>query len=258
MKERIAIVGSGVSGSVAAYYLSQKHAVTVFEKEDYFGGHVHTHRVKDKIGKNVRLDTGFVFFNKPNYPKFLSLLDELKIPYKPSKVSFGIGQKKTVSGNSWWQAVEKQLFEKKDFQKHRRGYHEVGLNRAPVEAYVKRLEAADALILSFPVWNFGYPAMLKGFFDRVFLPGVSFRLENGKVVPNMTHIRKIAAVTTYGGTRLRAFMAGDPPRKLVKRHLWHVTRPASLKYLALYDMNRVTESGLSSHLAYVRKELETL
>ncbi len=140
----------------------------------------------------------------------------------------------------------------------RRGYHEVGLNRAPVEAYVKRLEAADALILSFPVWNFGYPAMLKGFFDRVFLPGVSFRLENGKVVPNMTHIRKIAAVTTYGGTRLRAFMAGDPPRKLVKRHLWHVTRPASLKYLALYDMNRVTESGLSSHLAYVRKELETL
>ncbi len=140
----------------------------------------------------------------------------------------------------------------------RRGYHEVGPNRAPVEDYVRRIEAADALILSFPVWNFGYPAMLKGFFDRVFLPGVSFRLEAGKVVPNMTHIKKIAAVTTYGGTRLRAFMAGDPPRKLVKRHLWHVTRPSVLKYLALYDMNRVTEDRLKSHLAYVRQELETL
>ena len=140
----------------------------------------------------------------------------------------------------------------------RRGYHEVGPNRSPVEDYVKRIEAADALILSFPVWNFGYPAMLKGFFDRVFLPGVSFRLENGKVMPNMTHIQKIAAVTTYGGTRMRAFMAGDPPRKLVKRHLWHVTRPATLKYLALYDMNRVTDTQLTNHLAYVRKELETL
>lgn len=140
----------------------------------------------------------------------------------------------------------------------RRGYHEVGPNRAPVEDYVKRIEAADALILSFPVWNFGYPAMLKGFFDRVFLPGVSFRLEEGKVMPNMTHIRKIAAVTTYGGTRMRAFMAGDPPRKLVTRHLWHVTRPTKLKYLALYDMNRVTDTQLANHLAYVRKELETL
>jgi NAD(P)H dehydrogenase (quinone) len=59
--------------------------------------------------------------------------------------------------------------------------------------------------LVFPVWNFGYPAILKGFLDRVFLPGVSFRLVDGKVKPNLTHIRKLAAVTTYGGTRLRAF-----------------------------------------------------
>ena len=140
----------------------------------------------------------------------------------------------------------------------RRGYHEVGPNRSPVEDYVKRIEAADALVLSFPVWNFGYPAILKGFFDRVFLPGVSFRLENGKVMPNMTHIKKVAAVTTYGGTRFRAFMAGDPPRKLVTRHLWHVTRPTSLKYLALYDMNRVTDARLKSHLSHVARELRTL
>jgi len=69
----------------------------------------------------------------------------------------------------------------------------------------------------FPVWNFGYPAILKGFLDRVFLPGVSFKLVDGKVKPNLTHIRKLAAVTTYGGTRMRAFMAGDPPRKCVTR-----------------------------------------
>ena len=140
----------------------------------------------------------------------------------------------------------------------RRGYHAVGPNRGPVEDYVKRIEAAEALVLCFPVWNFGYPAILKGFFDRVFLPGVSFRLEDGQVRPNLTHIRKLAAVTTYGGTRTRAFLAGDPPRKMVTRHLWHVTRPTRLKYLALYDMNRVTEAQLNANLARVRRELETL
>ncbi len=118
MRETIAIIGSGVAGSVAAYYLSRKHAVTVFEKENYFGGHVHTHTVQDKAGNDVCVDTGFVFFNKPNYPRFLQLLDELKIPYQPSKVSFGIGQKEPVSGKSWWKAVEKKLADKTDFQKH--------------------------------------------------------------------------------------------------------------------------------------------
>jgi putative NADPH-quinone reductase len=93
----------------------------------------------------------------------------------------------------------------------------------------------------FPVWNFGYPAILKGFFDRVFLPGVSFRLEAGRVRPNLTHVRRLAAVTTYGGTRMRAILAGDPPRHVVRRALRHVTRPDKLRYLALYDMNRATD-----------------
>lgn len=138
----------------------------------------------------------------------------------------------------------------------RRGYHDVGPNIAPVAGYVERLRAAQALVLVFPVWNFGYPAILKGFFDRVFLPGVSFRLEEGKVKPNLTHIRKLAAVTTYGGTRLRAILAGDPPRHVVKRAVWHVTRPDTLKYLALYDMNRARESTRAAFLTRVGREME--
>ena len=139
----------------------------------------------------------------------------------------------------------------------RRGYHDVGPNIEPVAGYVERLRAAQALVLVFPVWNFGYPAILKGFFDRVFLPGVSFRLEGGKVRPNLTHIRKLAAVTTYGGTRMRALLAGDPPRHVVKRAVWHVTRPDTLKYLALYDMNRATDQKRAAFLAQVRREMET-
>lgn len=139
----------------------------------------------------------------------------------------------------------------------RRGYHDEPANIEPVRPYVERLQAADSLILSFPVWNFGYPAILKGFFDRVFLPGVSFRLENGRVTPNLTHIRKLAAVTTYGGTRWRATIAGDPPRKLVKRHLWHVTRPDTTRYLAFYDMNRATQSQCDTFLTRVGRSMET-
>jgi putative NADPH-quinone reductase len=139
----------------------------------------------------------------------------------------------------------------------RRGYHDTATNTAPVQDHVDRLRAAEALVLVFPVWNFGFPAILKGWFDRVFLPGVSFRLQDGKVVPNLTHIRRLAAVTTYGGTRLRAIMAGDPPRHVVRRAIWHVTRPEKMRYLALYDMNRVTQTQRERFLETVTREMET-
>ena len=140
----------------------------------------------------------------------------------------------------------------------RRAYHDEATNSAPVRSYIHRLHAAEALILSFPVWNFGYPAILKGFLDRVFLPGVAFKLVDGQVAPNLTHIRRLAAVTTYGGTKLRAFLAGDPPRKHVTRALRYVTRSEKTRYLALYDMNRATDAARTAFLARVRREMETL
>jgi putative NADPH-quinone reductase len=140
----------------------------------------------------------------------------------------------------------------------RRGYHEVGPNAAPVQDQVDRLRAADALVMVFPVWNFGYPAILKGFLDRVFLPGVSFRLVDGRVRPNLTNIRRLAAVTTYGGTRMRAILAGDPPRKSVTRAVWHVCRPRSMKYLALYDMNRASDAKRAAFLSRVEREMRSL
>ncbi len=139
----------------------------------------------------------------------------------------------------------------------RRNYHDLQANLHPVREHVERLRAAQALVLVFPVWNFGYPAILKGYFDRVFLPGVSFRLDAGKVRPNLTHIRRLAAVTTYGGNRLRALLAGDPPRHVVKRALWHVTRPEKLRYLALYDMNRADAARRAAFLQRVRREMES-
>lgn len=136
-------------------------------------------------------------------------------------------------------------------------YHDVETNIEPVCGYVERLRKAEALVLNFPVWNFGYPAILKGFFDRVFLPGVSFELEDGKVKPCLHNIRKVAAVTTYGGNRLRAMLAGDPPRKSVGRVLRVIVKPgAPVRYLAHYDMNRSTDASRIAFLEKVRAEMQ--
>lgn len=124
----------------------------------------------------------------------------------------------------------------------RLAYHDISANAVPVRAHVDRVMEAEALVICHPVWNFGYPAMLKGYFDRVFLPGVSFRLEDGRVRPNLQHIRKMAVVTTYGAARWRAIVMGDPPRRLAKRMLRSIIKPgAQFTYHALYDMNRATD-----------------
>lgn len=139
------------------------------------------------------------------------------------------------------------------------GYHDLATNTHPVANYVARLQAAEALVLCFPVWNFGYPAILKGFFDRVFLPGVSFRMVEGTVRPNLWNIRKLAAVTTYGGSRWRALLMGDPPRKLVCRVLRAVCHPTVRpRYLAHYDMNRATPESRAAFLTSVAEKMRCL
>ncbi len=141
----------------------------------------------------------------------------------------------------------------------RLAYHTVPDNQAGVADYVRRLTTADAVVLVHPVWNFGYPAILKGFVDRVFLPGVSFKLEAGRVRPALHNIGTLMAVATYGADPLRAFLAGDPPRKLATRVLRATIRPgARVRYLAHYDMNRSTDVSRARFLARVRAEAEGL
>ena len=134
-------------------------------------------------------------------------------------------------------------------REERRGYHDTDNNTLPVAGYVERVRRAEALVLCFPVWNFGYPAILKGFLDRVFLPGVSFKLVEGQARPSLWNVRRLAAVTTYGATRWRAMLMGDPPRKLVCRSLRAVCHPAArLSYQAHYDMNRSTPESRTAFL----------
>jgi NAD(P)H dehydrogenase (quinone) len=140
----------------------------------------------------------------------------------------------------------------------RRGYHDEATNTLPVQGYVDRLRAAEALVFVYPVWNFGLPAILKGWIDRVFLPGVSFKLDRGLVAPGLTHIRRLAVVTSYGATAFRAFAAGNPPKRFFTRVIRFICRPEKLRYLALHDMNRVDEGGRKAFLAKVAAEMDRL
>ncbi len=85
----IGIVGGGVSGLVAAYLLQRNHDITLFEANDYIGGHVNTVAVSVEDRQYV-VDTGFIVFNEPNYPAFSRLLAQLAVDTQPSTMSFSV------------------------------------------------------------------------------------------------------------------------------------------------------------------------
>lgn len=142
----------------------------------------------------------------------------------------------------------------------RRRYHEITRNRDGIESYVERLLGADSLIVQFPIWCFGPPAMLKGFFDRLLIPGIAFDLsDRRRVRPMLANIRKITGIVTYGRPRLTAWLMGDPPRKIVTRYLrWFVARGAPVEYLALYNLNVVDERRRSRFIQQVRSSMSHL
>jgi len=129
-------------------------------------------------------------------------------------------------------------------------YHEVPANREPVRVHVERLLAAQALVLVFPVWKFGLPAMLKGWFDRVLLPGVSFDMSDPKRIrPGLVHLRHVVAVTTYGVARWRAWWLGDAPRAIVKKLMRRLTDGrARIEYLPCHGMNLAGPEQLAAFL----------
>lgn len=87
--KNIAIVGSGISGLTCGYYLNRNHRVTLFEAEDYIGGHTHTVAVQ-KDGENARIDTGFIVFNDRTYPHFIELMREIGVTWQNTEMSFSV------------------------------------------------------------------------------------------------------------------------------------------------------------------------
>ena len=89
---KIAVIGSGISGLSAAFYLSKKFKVDLFEQENQFGGHSYTYDIKNK-NRIIPVDLGFIVFNKLTYPHLINFFNELAIPFEKSDMSFSVSIK---------------------------------------------------------------------------------------------------------------------------------------------------------------------
>lgn len=89
-KKKIAVIGSGAAGLTAAYLLNARYEITLFEKNDYLGGHTNTLTIPDGPDAGTPVDTGFIVYNDRNYPTLLRLFERLGIKGQPSDMSFGV------------------------------------------------------------------------------------------------------------------------------------------------------------------------
>ena len=142
----------------------------------------------------------------------------------------------------------------------RRYYYDLTRNQEGLEEYVARLRAADVLVLQFPTWCFGPPAMLKGFVDRLMMPGVAFDMSDPKHVrPTLDSLQRIVGIVTYGRPRWTALAMSDPPKRLVTRYLrWFAASKARADYLALYHLNVTTDAKRKAFIDKVRRHMTRL
>ena len=140
----------------------------------------------------------------------------------------------------------------------RRTYEDVDELPAELETYFEALAWAEAMIFVYPTWWYGLPAILKGWLDRVWLPGVSFELqtETKRMTPKMQHIKKLAVVTTCGAPRFFSYMIGEPGRKTILRGVRALCSPrCKTLFLAHYSMDASTDDSRSSYLRRVETKL---
>lgn len=137
-----------------------------------------------------------------------------------------------------------------------------GLVEARVQAHVDAVRWAEHLVFVYPVWFHGPPAMLKGWLERVFLPGVAFALPSRKgdrARPGLLQVRRLTVVTTGGSPLWWLWVVGDPNRRLFGRAIRALcAKSCRLSWHQLHNMNNVTDQDRSRFLARVSRSLETL
>jgi len=141
----------------------------------------------------------------------------------------------------------------------RRDYEDVPHNRQAIADEVAALEDVRGLLLVYPTWWYGMPAMLKGWFDRVWIPGVAFGLDpqRGISIHRLSRIDRLMVVTTYGAPRwfIRLRM-GDPGRKVVMRGMKPLlARGCRSAWSALYAMDRATPERRRDFMEAVSRKL---
>ena len=132
-----------------------------------------------------------------------------------------------------------------------------------VRPHVDALQTHDAIVFVYPTWWFNVPAVLKGWFDRVFLPGVAFKLPHleppgapvrGGLVPCLDHVRKMGIVSTYGSPRHITNTCGDNGRRMLCRAVLPLfAADCAVHHHGLYDMDRCTDATRVAFLAEIER-----
>ena len=135
----------------------------------------------------------------------------------------------------------------------RAAYYAPDYDVSAVQPLVERLQWSEGLVFCFPHWWFNYPAVLKGYFDRVWAPGVAFRhdLAGGRIEPLLGNLRSVAVLTSFGSPWwvVELYMR-NPARRILKAGLLTACAPkASFRYAAHYDMDRSTPETRAKFLA---------
>ncbi|PIY74837.1 MAG: NAD(P)H dehydrogenase [Rhodobacterales bacterium CG_4_10_14_0_8_um_filter_70_9] len=138
-----------------------------------------------------------------------------------------------------------------------RAYEDAARNADGIEDHVAALRWAEGLIFVYPTWWYGLPAMLKGWLDRVWTPGVAFTLpKDGPIAPSLTHIRKLGVVTTCGASWWLTQVVGAPGRNLILRGCRFLMAPRCKRlYLAHYRMDASTPQSREKFRARVARAM---
>jgi putative NADPH-quinone reductase len=135
-------------------------------------------------------------------------------------------------------------------------------NIAGVAEHVDALRWAEGWVVVYPTWFYGAPAMLKGWLERVWLPGVTFTVASAKqrtIGGELRNIRLFVGITTSGSPWWWLKVIGDPGRSLFMKGLRPLyAKRCRMRWLQLYNMNHVTQAERETFLARVRRELEAL
>jgi putative NADPH-quinone reductase len=130
-----------------------------------------------------------------------------------------------------------------------------------VADHAERVKRADVLLFVYPTWWSGLPAILKGWLERVMVPGVGFTFDptTNKVRPGLTHVRRIVGISVYGSPRWQTSLLNDNGRRTICRALrlscgWRVRT----RWLGMYAMDTSTDEARRAHLARVEREMAAL
>src|SRR5262245_45690506 len=137
-----------------------------------------------------------------------------------------------------------------------RGYFKDGDNLNPILEQAQQVLWAEAVVFIYPTWWYGLPAMLKGWLERVLVPGFAFEMPTSArgPRPKLQHIGRLMALPTCRASPLVVWIMGQPGRRTLLRGFRSICHPfCRTKYLALYNMDSVSEGQRLKHLERVRK-----